>query len=355
MKRLFLFVPALFLLASLGCSDTLGVGHTFVPPTKAPITEPVDSVYEELTGAPQSAYGRFSFYETEFNEGYIRLPLDSPYRLFVFTDADGELAYRVYATREIMEDGTAANLEVGYLRAELRARPQPQSGETSYVILIDEGAGFVDTKAERFGKIEADPSRTNPRMPYVVATDGGLYYPATNGAAHFGAIPVDRLPNGDIVFTLPGGDSVVLANVYRYEQPTEELSIDPTPELSNRYPGYTAPTPAPTEPPTAEPSDEPTTEPYETPTAEPSAEPSETPAIEPSETPTVQPTAEPSETPQSTETPTVQPTAEPSETPQPTETPTVTETPAPTPTQEQSPAPAPSQTPDPVSAPSELP
>ena len=334
MKRLSLFVLAFFLLIAVGCRDTLGVGHTFVPPTKAPITEPVESVYEELTGAPQSAYGRFRFYETEFNEGYIRLPLDSPYRLFVFTDADGELVYRVYATREIMEDGTAANLEVGYLCAELRARPQPQAGETSYVILIDEGAGFVDTKAERFGKVEADPARTNPRMPYVVAADGRLYYPATNGAAHFGAIPVDRHPNGDIVFTLPGGDIVVLANVYSYEQPTEEPNTEPTeeptPHLPNWYPGYIAPTPAPTEQPTAEPSEEPTeqptAEPSEEPTERPTAEPSETPAAEPSETPTVPPTVEPSETPQQTETP--------------------TETPAPTPSQEQSPAS--SQSPDPA-------
>ena len=247
MKRLSLVIVALFLLCAIGCRDTLGVGHTFVPPTKAPYTEPVDSVYEELNGEPKSAYGRFSFYETDFNEGYIRLPLDSPYRLFVFMDADGELQYRVYATREIMEDGTAANLEVGYLRAELRERPQPQPGESSYVILIDEGAGFVDTKQERFGRVETDRNRTNPQMPYAVGTDGDLYYPAANGEAYFGAVPVSRLPNGDIVFTLPGGDTVTLLNIaelFATEVPSESPTEEPTP------------TPAPTD--TPEPTDTPT-------------------------------------------------------------------------------------------------
>ncbi|MBQ5987634.1 MAG: hypothetical protein IJL59_10225 [Clostridia bacterium] len=266
MKRLSLVVVALFLLCAIGCRDTLGVGHTFVPPTKAPYTEPVDSVYEELNGEPKSAYGRFSFYETDFNEGYIRLPLDSPYRLFVFMDADGELQYRVYATREIMEDGTAANLEVGYLRAELRERPQPQPGESSYVILIDEGAGFVDTKQERFGRVETDRNRTNPQMPYAVGTDGDLYYPAANGEAYFGAVPVSRLPNGDIVFTLPGGDTVTLLNIaelFATEVPSESPTEEPTPTPQRWFPVPNTPTPAPTD--TPEPTDTPTPVPTDTP------------------------------------------------------------------------------------------
>ena len=246
---------------------------------------------EAPTGTPEPTpeaekvitYGDFRFVATSADAiptGYIRVSEEYPFTLCAFIGEDGTTQWRIYAERDVYEDGELTALETGFLPCHVKSAVIRLEGDPSYKIEVAKDAAFIRYEDEQFGAATAyvyADGEANPYAGFVNVAYGtyddtnpetmtaepqySLLYPAADGVSAPGAVPVDMDGDRTLWYTVPGGDKVWIetAQEAASEGETETpISSDATagtnpPSDTNRPSQKPAATPKPTA--TPKPSD----------------------------------------------------------------------------------------------------
>lgn len=184
--------------------------------TFSPVHGSANAVAEGSNPEQENAYSeyRFPVYDGEPIPGYTALNYQAEKlgSLFVFCGSDGTINWRIYAERDIFQNGIITNTESGFLPCAVVTAETRKKGEPNCRIVIAENAGFVDISQEDFGT--ATVKKSKKVQGAVYGTYDGILtylYPSVDGKTPApGAIPVTVSKKGKITFTLPGGDKVQL-------------------------------------------------------------------------------------------------------------------------------------------------
>lgn len=212
-----------------GADDTDAPDETPVEPSEEPVIEP------EPTPEPVITYGEINFVPAygDMPVNYTRVTDDdSQYTLCVFVDNEGNSQWRIFAEQETFADGEPTTPTAGWLKCHVKSAVIRIEGNPSYKVEPDIESGFVAYENEVFGDAsEYDFSVNNETDKYEnlnnvvfatysdvnpeTMTEEPVYhymYPAADGIAAPGAVPVEIDDDFNLWYIVPGGDRVLVGS-----------------------------------------------------------------------------------------------------------------------------------------------